>query len=85
MVLVPMSKLACKICIADKGLTLASGPLFEGEYALMHHIEDEHHMPVVGLIPGESPDQAQARFLESHPDASTCEECRSRRAPWTLA
>jgi len=73
--------LACKICIAEKGLRgseIASLPKTEEE--LFDHIEAVHHRPVVRE--GETPKEAMERFLKKHPDAASCQECIEAGAPW---
>lgn len=74
--------LACKICIAEKGLRgseIASLPKTEEE--LFDHIESAHHRPVVRE--GETQQQAMERFLKKHPDAASCQDCIAAGAPWS--
>ncbi len=76
--------LACKICIATKGLSgsdLAALPQTEEE--LFVHLEKEHH--IVVTREGESIEAATERFLSTYPEARTCEDCRQRGAPWMQA
>ena len=74
--------LACKICIATKGLRgseIASLPQTEEE--LEEHLEAVHHMPVIRV--GETEEQAEERFLKNHPEAKTCPDCIRAGASWT--
>ncbi len=73
--------IACRICITTKGLKgsdFSSLPTTDEELA--EHMESVHHIPVVRE--GETKEQAQARFLESHPAARHCVECKKAGAPW---
>lgn len=73
--------LACKICIAEKGLRgseIKSLPNTEEE--LFAHIEREHHRPV--MREGETKEAAIERFLKENPDAANCQECIEAGAPW---
>lgn len=73
--------LACKICIATRGLRGSEiDALPKNEEELLEHIEKVHHRPVVN--PGETPEQAEARFLAKYPDAANCQECKEAGAPW---
>lgn len=73
--------LACKICIMARGLRGSEiGDLPQNEEELADHMEKIHHMVV--SRPGETDEQAQARFLEKHPEARICPECITARAPW---
>jgi len=74
--------LACKICIANKGLKgseIVSLP--QNEEELMEHMERVHHMPIIRE--GETKQQAIDRFLSKYPEARECPECRLAGAPWT--
>lgn len=74
-----MSRLACRICVVTKGITVRD--TFATEDDLLTHIESEHHMPV--RRKGESEEDCTKRFVASHPNAATCEGCKKRGAPWT--
>lgn len=63
--------IACKICIVTKGITTKD--LFETQEELIKHIESVHHMPI--MLPGETEEQTQERFLKKYPEAATCPEC----------
>jgi hypothetical protein len=79
--------IACKYCIATKGLTLQSDHLFDTEDELIDHIEMEHDMPVERE--GETEEQTMARFKAKNPRAGgpdcQCPAClrnrENRRAP----
>ncbi|MDD5537789.1 MAG: hypothetical protein PHF12_02345 [Candidatus Omnitrophica bacterium] len=74
--------LACRICIATKGLKGSEiGFLPQNEEELLEHLERVHHMPVTRE--GETEQQATVRFLTKHPEARECPECRLAGAPWT--
>lgn len=73
--------IACKICVATKGLSGADiDTLPKNEKELIKHIESVHHMPV--QREGESKGQAIERFLKEHPEAKDCRECMAAGAPW---
>ena len=62
--------IACKYCIALKGLTAEDiKNLPKTENDLYDHIEDEHHIPT--MREGESDREAFDRFRKSHPDAGS--------------
>lgn len=73
--------IACKYCIATKGLRLDSDHLFETEEELFNHIEMEHDMPVVRE--GETEEEALARFKAKNPRAGgpdcQCPACLHKR------
>lgn len=74
--------LACKICIAQRGLRgseIASLP--QNEEELIEHMENVHHMPVQRKE--ETYEQCIARFLEKYPEVRTCPECIAAGAEWT--
>lgn len=74
--------LACKICIAEKGLRGSEiSSLPETEEELFNHIEAAHHRPV--MREGETQEAAIERFLKNNPDAANCSECVEAGAPWT--
>lgn len=74
--------LACKICIATKGLSGADiDSLPKNEEELFEHVESVHHMPVQRK--GESMEQAIKRFIKKYPEAKTCQDCIDAGAPWT--
>jgi len=74
--------LACKICIAQKGLRGSEiGSLPQNEEELADHMEKVHHMPV--QRDGESHEECISRFLEKYPEAKTCPECIATGAEWT--
>ena len=61
--------LACKICIATKGLRGSEiDSLPKNEEELMEHMKRVHHMPVIRE--GETREQATKRFLEKYPEAN---------------
>lgn len=63
--------LACKICIASKGLKGSDvGSLPQTEEELADHIEREHHTVVIRI--GETKEQAIRRVL-ANPE--TCPKC----------
>ncbi len=74
------NKIACKICMAEKGLTLNSTYLFDTQDELNTHLEAIHHKPVIQK--GESEDEAIKRFLEKYPEAKECEQCNDAGAKW---
>lgn len=77
-----MMALACKICIATKGLRgseIASLP--ETEEELAEHLEAVHH--IIVIREGETGDEAEERFLKNHPEAKTCPDCIRAGASWT--
>ena len=74
--------LACKFCIAEKGLRgsdISNLPTNEEE--LMEHIEKVHHMPV--QREKETHEESIKRFLEKYPEAKTCPDCINAGAEWT--
>ena len=74
--------LACRICIATNGLKGSDiAFLAKTEKELIEHFERDHHMPVVR--PGETEDEADARFLQKYPEAKTCSKCLASGASWT--
>jgi len=74
--------IACKICIAKKGLKGSElGNLFQTEEELFDHMEKAHHMPVIRI--GETEEQATEHFIKKYPEAKTCPECIAAGAPWT--
>lgn len=74
--------LACKICIAQKGLRGSEiDSLPQTEEELADHMERVHHMPV--QREGETPGQCIKRFIEKYPEARTCPECIAVGAEWT--
>ena len=74
--------LACKICIAQRGLRGSEiGNLPQNEEELFDHMEQVHHMPV--QRDGESHEECIKRFLEKYPEARTCPECIAAGAEWT--
>lgn len=74
--------LACKICIAQRGLIGSEiDSLPQNEEELVDHMEKVHHMPVIRE--GETSEQAHQRFLEKYPEARTCPECIAADAEWT--
>ena len=79
--------IACKYCIAIKGLKgseISSLPQTEEE--LYDHIEKEHHIPV--QREGESKDEALTRFKRETPDAGgpncKCPDCQGRQETFQL-
>lgn len=73
--------LACKICIAKKGLRGSEiDSLPQTEEELAEHVEKVHHRPV--MREGETEEQAVKRFIEKYPEAKTCSECIYVGAPW---
>ena len=74
--------LACKICIAERGLRGSDiDSLPRNEEELFDHLERTHHMPV--QREGESHEDTIKRFLEKYPEARTCPECIAAGAEWT--
>lgn len=74
--------LACKICIAEKGLRGSEiDSLPQTEEELFDHMEKVHHMPV--QCEGETHEECIKRFLEKYPEARTCPGCISVGAEWT--
>jgi hypothetical protein len=73
--------IACKYCIAIKGLRLDRDRLFETEDELIEHIEMEHDMPVARE--GETEEQTMRRFKAKNPRAGgpdcQCPACLHRR------
>jgi hypothetical protein len=75
--------LACTICITTVGLRGSEiDKLPTTKEELYEHMEKVHH--VVVKRAGESSEQALARFLKTYPEASTCEDCKRRGAPWVV-
>lgn len=72
--------LACKVCVMKFGIR-GTGGLFANEEELFSHLEAFHHMPI--KREGETSEQAIARFIEAHPEARDCPECKAAGAPWT--
>lgn len=73
--------LACKLCIAGRGLRGSEiAGLPQNEEELIAHMESVHHTPVVRE--GETKAEATTRFLQEHPEAADCEECKASGAPW---
>jgi hypothetical protein len=76
--------LACKICIATRGLRGSEiDTLPQTEQELIAHIERVHHMPV--QRDGETREASIERFLRAYPEAKSCPECRAAGAPWAQA
>lgn len=74
--------LACKICIARKGLRGGEiGDLFQSEEELFDHMEKVHHMLV--QREGETHEECIRRFVNKYPEAKTCPECIVVGAEWT--
>ena len=74
--------LACKICIATKGLRSSEiSSLPQNEEELFEHIESVHHMPV--QREGETHEECIKRFIEKYPEARTCRDCIEAGAEWT--
>lgn len=74
--------LACKICIAQKGLRGSEiSDLPQTEEELFDHMEKVHHMPV--QREGETHLQCIKRFIERYPKAKTCPDCIAVDAEWT--
>lgn len=74
--------IACKYCIATKGLSLQSSHLFQTEEELFEHIEMEHDIPVARE--GETEEETMQRFKAKNkraggPDCQ-CLSCRFVRA-----
>ena len=72
--------LACRYCIAEKGLRgsvitdvfiLTSLPQNEKEF--FDHLESYHHMPI--QQDGETKEQCHARFLQKYPEVANCPDC----------
>lgn len=74
--------IACKICIAKKGLRGCDiDSLFNTQDELNDHIEKVHHMVIVNE--SETEEEADARFIAKYPEARTCPDCIAAGAPWT--
>lgn len=73
--------IACRICVAERGLTLRSGHIFKTQEELNDHLEAVHHTPVIRE--GETEEQAINRFLKKHPEVVNCPECIESGAEWT--
>lgn len=74
--------IACKICIAQKGLsTNQLDSLFKTQDELNEHLEREHHMPVIRE--DETQEEAIERFRKMYPEVVECPECIMADAPWT--
>jgi hypothetical protein len=74
--------LACKLCIAERGLKFADiDGLPQTQAALIEHFELLHHLPV--QRDGETLDQMHERFVREHPDVLDCENCARENAPWS--
>jgi len=74
--------LACKICIANRGLKGSEiENLPQNEEELFDHMERVHHMPV--QREGKTHEECIKRFLEKCPEAKTCPECIAAEAEWT--
>lgn len=73
--------IACKYCIATKGLKLDSPWVFETLEELYNHIEMEHDMPVIRE--GETREEALARFKAKNPRSGgpdcRCPGCMAKR------
>lgn len=73
--------IACRYCIATKGLTMKSGHLFQTEEELIEHIEMEHDIPVARE--GETEEETMARFKAKNPRAGgpncQCPACLHKR------
>jgi len=72
--------IACKICIAQKGIK-GSDKLLQNDEELYDHMEKVHHMPV--QREGETHEDCIKRFIEKYPEAKTCPECIAVGAEWT--
>lgn len=70
-------KIACKVCIANKGLVVFSSKTQE---ELNDHLESVHHMPIIRE--GETEDDAIERFLKKYPVAKDCLICKAAGAKW---
>jgi hypothetical protein len=57
--------IACKYCIATKGLRLDRDRLFETDEELIEHIEMEHDIPV--RREGETEEETMRRFKAKNP------------------
>lgn len=73
--------IACKYCIATKGLRLDRDRLFETEEEFFDHIEMEHDLPV--RREGETVEECMKRFKAKNPRASgpdcQCPACLHKR------
>lgn len=73
--------LACRYCIADKGLRLSSPWIFESEEEFFDHLEMEHDLVI--RRDGESDAEAQARVKAKNPRIGTescqCPSCKANR------
>jgi hypothetical protein len=54
--------------------------LFACPEELAVHLEACHHL--LTMREGETYEQAVARFVEEHPEARECKQCRGVAAPW---
>jgi hypothetical protein len=71
----------CKICVLKYGVRggdVENLPRNEEEF--FDHMESYHHTVVVRA--GETPEQANARFIKAHPAAKTCPGCIAAGAEW---
>jgi len=79
--------IACKYCIATKGLRLDSLWVFETEEELYNHIEMEHDIPVARK--GETEEETMVRFQDKNPRAGgpdcRCPACMAKRGDARLA
>jgi len=73
--------IACKYCIATKGLKLDRDHLFESDEELVDHIEMEHDIPV--RREGETEEECMSRFKAKNPRAGgpdcQCPTCLRNR------
>jgi len=74
--------IACKYCIATKGLKGSEiNGLPQNEEEFMQHVEREHHIPVQRK--NETEEQCLARFRQENPGVGgprcLCPECRNKR------
>ena len=76
--------IACKICIAERGLKGSEISLLpKTEEELIEHIEREHHIPIRRY--NETEEQATERLRAAYPEARDpatckCPGCKSRRS-----
>lgn len=74
-------RLACRYCIADKGLRLSSPWIFASEEELFNHIEMMHDLVVIRG--GETDDEAFSRVKAKNPrigiDDCQCPSCKAKR------